>query len=159
MTTTYRATMLTRKGDPSVLENVELPLPEPGPAPALKPSAEGALLAEPYKVIGEVGRGGIGIVLQGRRAAEHAGEAPVDDLHLAEGADHDVAGLEVAVDDAAVMGIADGLADLLEDGDKPGQICRWGGTISKERLQTAPLNQLHDEVGPAIIKSSQRVDR
>jgi NADPH2:quinone reductase len=31
MTTTYRATMLTRKGDPEVLENVELPLPEPGP--------------------------------------------------------------------------------------------------------------------------------
>ncbi len=30
MTTTYRATMLTRKGDPAVLENVELPLPEPG---------------------------------------------------------------------------------------------------------------------------------
>jgi len=42
------------------------PLPEPGPAPALKPPAEGALLAEPYKVMGEVGRGGIGIVLQAR---------------------------------------------------------------------------------------------
>ncbi len=25
-------------------------------------------------------------------AAQHLGEAPVDDLHLAEGADHDVAG-------------------------------------------------------------------
>src|SRR6267142_2821165 len=34
------------------------PLPEPGPAPALKPPAEGVFLAEPYKVIGEVGRGG-----------------------------------------------------------------------------------------------------
>lgn len=31
MTNTYRATMLTKKGDPSVLENVELPMPEPGP--------------------------------------------------------------------------------------------------------------------------------
>src|SRR6185369_10757944 len=29
MNDTYRATMLTRKGDPDVLENVELPLPEP----------------------------------------------------------------------------------------------------------------------------------
>jgi NADPH:quinone reductase-like Zn-dependent oxidoreductase len=29
--TTYRATMLTGKGDPSVLQLVELPLPEPGP--------------------------------------------------------------------------------------------------------------------------------
>ncbi len=45
------------------------PLPEPGPAPALKPPAEGALLAEPYKVMGEVGRGGIGIVLQARDLA------------------------------------------------------------------------------------------
>ena len=31
---------------------------------------------------------------------EHFREAPVDDLHLAEGADHDVRGLEVAMDDA-----------------------------------------------------------
>src|SRR5262249_56279263 len=45
------------------------PLPEPGPAPALKPPAEGSLVAEPYKVMGEVGRGGIGIVLQARDLA------------------------------------------------------------------------------------------
>src|SRR5205814_4275827 len=45
------------------------PLPEPGPPPALKPPADGALLAEPYKVMGEVGRGGIGIVLQARDLA------------------------------------------------------------------------------------------
>ena len=45
------------------------PLPEPGPAPVLKAPAEGALLAEPYKVMGEVGRGGIGIVLQARDLA------------------------------------------------------------------------------------------
>ncbi len=31
MTTTYRATMLTKKGGPEVLENVERPEPEPGP--------------------------------------------------------------------------------------------------------------------------------
>lgn len=31
MTNTYRATMLTKKGDPDVLVNVERPLPEPGP--------------------------------------------------------------------------------------------------------------------------------
>ncbi|HZE95553.1 MAG TPA: serine/threonine-protein kinase [Planctomycetota bacterium] len=42
------------------------PLPEPGPAPSLKTPDEGALLAEPYQVVGEVGRGGIGIVLQAR---------------------------------------------------------------------------------------------
>jgi serine/threonine-protein kinase len=45
------------------------PLPEPGPAPPLKPPADGALMAEPYKVMGEVGRGGIGIVLQARDLA------------------------------------------------------------------------------------------
>lgn len=31
MSSTYRATMLTKKGDPSVLEQVELPMPHPGP--------------------------------------------------------------------------------------------------------------------------------
>jgi NADPH2:quinone reductase len=31
MTRTYRVTMLTKKGEPSALENQELPLPEPGP--------------------------------------------------------------------------------------------------------------------------------
>lgn len=31
MTNTYRATMLTKKGDPDALVNVERPLPEPGP--------------------------------------------------------------------------------------------------------------------------------
>lgn len=34
MAETYRATMLTKKGDPDVLEVVELPLPEPGPGEA-----------------------------------------------------------------------------------------------------------------------------
>ena len=45
------------------------PLPEPGPSPVLKPPDDGSLLAEPYKVMGEVGRGGIGIVLQARDLA------------------------------------------------------------------------------------------
>ncbi len=31
--------------------------------------------------------------------AEDLGQSPIHDLHLAEGADHDVAGLQVAVDD------------------------------------------------------------
>jgi eukaryotic-like serine/threonine-protein kinase len=45
------------------------PLPEPGPVPAIKPATEGSLLAEPYKVVGEVGRGGIGVVLQAQDQA------------------------------------------------------------------------------------------
>ena len=45
------------------------PLPEPAPGPALKPPADGSLMAESYKVMGEVGRGGIGIVLQARDLA------------------------------------------------------------------------------------------
>jgi serine/threonine-protein kinase len=42
------------------------PLPDPGPAPTIKPAPEGTLMAEPYRVVGEVGRGGIGVVLQAR---------------------------------------------------------------------------------------------
>jgi len=42
------------------------PLPDPGPVPTIKPAPEGTLMAAPYKVVGEVGRGGIGVVLQAR---------------------------------------------------------------------------------------------
>ena len=53
-------------------------------------------------------------------------EPPVDHLHLAEGADHDVRRLEVAVDHAPRVGVGDGLADLLEDGEEPAEVVASG---------------------------------
>ena len=45
---------------------------------------------------------------------DHLGQAPVEHDHLAEAAEHDVFGLQVAVDHAARVGVADRLADLDE---------------------------------------------
>ena len=53
---------------------------------------------------------------------EDLGQAPVHHLDLAEGPDHDVLRLEVAVDDAAGVGVGDGLADLLEHGEEPAAV-------------------------------------
>jgi hypothetical protein len=46
-----------------------------------------------------------------------SGEAEVGELGLTVGIDEDVAGFDVAVDDAAAVGEVDGVADLLEDLD------------------------------------------
>jgi serine/threonine protein kinase len=62
----------SKRSDPAVSATWKMPdasatpLPDPGPVPAVKPVSEGTLMAEPYKVVGEVGRGGIGVVLQAR---------------------------------------------------------------------------------------------
>ena len=45
---------------------------------------------------------------------DELGEPPVEQVHLAEIAEHDVARLEVAVEHAARVGEGDGLADLAE---------------------------------------------
>ena len=56
--------------------------------------------------------------------AEDLGQPPVHDLDLAEGADHDVGRLQVAVDDAVGVGVADRLADLLEHRQQPAAVVR-----------------------------------
>ena len=45
---------------------------------------------------------------------DHLGEPPVHDLHLAKSTDHYVVRLEVAMDDAAGVGVCKGQADILE---------------------------------------------
>jgi len=50
----------------------------------------------------------------GGRFGQHLGESPVHDLDLAEAADHDVARLEVAVEDPVGVRVGHRLADLLE---------------------------------------------
>ncbi len=57
---------------------------------------------------------GADAVLAAGRGADDLGQAPVEDQHLAEGSDHDVARLQVAVDDAAAVGEGDGLAGAQE---------------------------------------------
>ena len=42
-------------------------------------------------------------------------DAPVDEKHLSEGTEHDVGGLDVTVEHAALMGELEGVADLQHD--------------------------------------------
>jgi hypothetical protein len=54
-------------------------------------------------------------VLPGRLTARQLGDAEVEDLDPSVGADHDVAGFEVAVGDAALVGGAQGVGDRNRD--------------------------------------------
>ena len=73
----------------------------------------------------------------GGPVAEHLGQPPVHDLHLAERPDHDVGRLQVAVDHAVGVGVGHRLADLLEDRHEPaavGRRVRTGPASSSSRV-------------------------
>ena len=94
--------------------------------------------------------------------AMHLGEAPVHDLHLAEGADHDVRRLEVAVDHAAGVGVGDRLADLLEDREEAAPRSSAGvGPLVEQRGERAAVDQLHGEVraGSCVEAEARRPGR
>ena len=86
-------------------------------------------------------------VRPGRTLPEHLREAPVHDLHLAEGAHHDVAGLQVAVDDAAGVGVGHGLGDLLEDPEEAPEVGRRVGPTREQRGERLAPDELHREEG------------
>ena len=85
-------------------------------------------------------------------------QAPVHHLDLAEGADHHVGRLEVAVDHAAGMGIRQRLADLLEDGEEPREVVVGVGALGEHGRECAALDQLHGEVGAAVGERAELVD-
>jgi hypothetical protein len=99
-------------------------------------------------------RGGVG----GDRLIEGLGQAPVDDLGLAELADHDVSRLEIAVDDAVAMGVADRVArrDVRAEPAEAG-LGRGGGVVGAEELAAA--DQAHRVEQPAIGGAAGVVDR
>ena len=75
-------------------------------------------------------------------ARQNLREAPVHHLHFAERADHHVERLQVAVDDAAAVGVADGVADVFEDGDEVRRVRVRVLDVVGER---AALHELHRE--------------
>ena len=79
------------------------------------------------------------------------GDAEVDEadvlLALFERLEHDVFGLEVAVDDAAAVCAADGVADLPEDVGGAHEIHR---PLLHQGAQAAALDVLHDDEGPPV---------
>jgi hypothetical protein len=120
---------------------------------------------------------GSGITVADASGSKDLREAPVHDLHLAEGAHHDVRRLEIAVNDVAAVGVGQGLSDLLEDAQQLGQAvswrqvcdhlpillgklqtCRHGGPRAEDVGQRPAADQLHGEVEPAVGEPSEVMD-
>ncbi len=91
----------------------------------------------------------------GRRSHDEAGlsdvvvsadsprDAEVGHLHLAVPGEKDVARLDVAVDDAVAMGIAESLRDVGGDGGGPHR--RERSLASDDRREGLPVDVLHDD--------------
>ena len=87
------------------------------------------------------------------------GQTPVHYLHFAEGADHDVGGFQIAVQDAAAVGIADGLTHLLENAQETAQIRGRIGPSLEQSIEGLSFDQLHGEERLARAVRAQFIDR
>ena len=94
---------------------------------------------------------------QGRRGAnlggaadarERTGQSEVHDLHRPVGGDEDVAGLEVAVEDALGVRVADRRRDLDAE---PAHLLERQRAVAEPVQQRLPLDVLHDETGPVLV--------
>lgn len=74
------------------------------------------------------------------------GDAEVADLHRAVGEPHDVGGLQIAVDDALVVGVAEGGGHLLGDVDDHVHGERARAVVLQELAEVAAFEEFHDEV-------------
>jgi hypothetical protein len=94
-------------------------------------------------------------------AIEHARQAPVHHVDLAEAPHHDVGGLEIAVDHALVVGVGHGFADL-EHHSEHARLAPALAFLIQERqdlAQAPPLDQLHREVEASRGVEAELVDR
>ena len=97
----------------------------------------GEVLGGAHHCVGLGDRGGG--VLNGPRDAE------VHDLHRAGGGQHDVSGLDVAVDDPHPVGVLQGVQDTGDDLHRLRN--RDGLALAEELAHRVPLDVLHDDVG------------
>ncbi len=127
--------------------------------------------AGPFRA--DTGRGGVrsGRARAGRlprplgiRPGEHLREAPVHHLDLAVAPDHDVLRLEIAVDDAALVGVVDGPADLDEDLEEPEprELPRGLGIAGVDLLddprERPAADELHREEEAGVVGEADLVD-
>ena len=109
--------------------------------------------------------GGLGLTLALDRIqlvpCEDAGQAPIHHIDLTEAPDHDVLGLEVAVNDAAVMGERNGLHGLEQRADQAadGPLSLTLAEVADHRAQILTLHQRHGEVQAPVLVESEVVDR
>ncbi len=99
----------------------------------------------------------------GRGLGEDLGEAPVQDLDLAERSEHDVLRLQVPVEDAASVRVGDRAADVgqdLEEAEKRelGPVPGIGAGRVQHLGQRAAPDELHREEEPALGREADLVD-
>ena len=90
---------------------------------------------------------------------QHLGQAPVHHEDLAKAADHDIRGLQVAVDDTPDVSVGHRQADLLEDAQEPRLLLSRARAVRQQNSQGAALDQLHGEIRPLIGEGAELVDR
>src|ERR1700693_3735249 len=83
-------------------------------------------------------------------------DAEVDDLHLPRWRHQDVLGLQIAVNDAAIVHVRERLADLLRNGQSARH--RQGMLLFQHRAQALALDQLHGDVHPALVARLEEPD-
>ena len=99
------------------------------------------------------------------RRPDHLGQAPVEDVHLAEVSEHDVAGLEVAVDDAADVGEVHRVADAREGAEELAACELADGFLLAhaqrvdDSLESHPADALHREVERSVGVAPEVVHR
>ena len=95
--------------------------------------------------IGLLGSGGVEVGLVG---AEAAGEAEVEDLDEAAVGEHDVGGLEVAMEDAERVRGGEAVGDLDAGGEDE---LEAGGALGDELVEALAGDVLHDDVGFGLV--------
>ncbi len=96
---------------------------------------------------------------------EHLGEPPVEQIHLAERAQHHVARLQIAVDHAPGVGVVDGQADLGERREQAprAEALGPGGValpqVIEHALQRLAADPLHGEVDLLVVADVEVVHR
>ena len=80
----------------------------------------------------------------------HLAHAPVDDLHFAKAADHDVRRLQVAVHDTAHVRVGERLADVFEDRQERASIAGRRLPLGELFRQGLALDEFHAEERLAV---------
>ena len=92
--------------------------------------------------------GGAGGVRRRGSWGDEFGEAEVGDFDLAGAGEEDIFGFDVAVDDAAVVGVLEGVADLGDDGE--GVIGGGGGGV-EELAEGEAVDEFHEEEVESVL--------
>ncbi|MCO5165167.1 MAG: hypothetical protein M9894_02210 [Planctomycetes bacterium] len=120
---------------------------------------ERALLREGARPLEQRGELGPDRLVLLARLAQVAREAPVHHQHLAEGADHDVLGLEVAVDHALAVRVGHRLRHLHERLEEVARLARPPPPPLEGGRQRAAVDRAHEQVVLIDRRRARLVDR